>query len=187
MLQPPSPPLLEMASLRLPDSEEFDLEPRHRTSGNVQVTSGPPSAPMYLANDVFVQTKEDIRDYFNNSLSELVTGGSRTALEESGSGGGVVLFNSSLSTDSGAIPVEHVPDRFYRHSVAMTAVYCVAYMLVFSIGLVGNSFVIAVVYRSPRMRTVTNFFIVNLAVADVLVIVFCLPATLVGNILVPCP
>ncbi|CAD6233774.1 GSCOCG00007270001-RA-CDS [Cotesia congregata] len=185
MLQPPSPPLLEMASLRLPDSEEFDLEPRHRTSGNVQVTSGPPSAPMYLANDVFVQTKEDIRDYFNNSLSELVTGGSRAALEESGSGGGVVLFNSSLSTDSGAIPVEHVPDRFYRHSVAMTAVYCVAYMLVFSIGLVGNSFVIAVVYRSPRMRTVTNFFIVNLAVADVLVIVFCLPATLVGNILVP--
>lgn len=73
---------------------------------------------------------------------------------------------------------------FYRHSLTLTAVYCVAYAFVFVVGLVGNSFVIAVVMRSPRMRTVTNFFIVNLAVADILVIVFCLPATLMGNIFV---
>ncbi|XP_045487912.1 neuropeptide SIFamide receptor-like [Pieris rapae] len=79
-----------------------------------------------------------------------------------------------------------VDDEFiYRHNSAMTAVYCVAYLLVFLVGLVGNFFVIAVVYRSPRMRTVTNFFIVNLAVADILVIVFCLPATLMSNIFVP--
>ncbi|XP_060802316.1 neuropeptide SIFamide receptor-like [Amyelois transitella] len=77
-------------------------------------------------------------------------------------------------------------DEFmYRHSGAMTAVYCAAYLLVFVVGLIGNCFVIAVVYRSPRMRTVTNFFIVNLAVADILVIVFCLPATLMSNIFVP--
>ncbi|OXU20287.1 hypothetical protein TSAR_011855 [Trichomalopsis sarcophagae] len=82
------------------------------------------------------------------------------------------------------ISVELVPDRWYRHSVAMSVVYFVAYCLVFVVGLIGNSFVIAVVYRSPRMRTVTNFFIVNLAVADVLVIVFCLPATLMSNIFV---
>lgn len=81
--------------------------------------------------------------------------------------------------------LEAIDDEFmYRHSGAMTAVYCVAYLLVFIVGLVGNCFVIAVVYRSPRMRTVTNFFIVNLAVADILVIVFCLPATLMSNIFV---
>lgn len=74
--------------------------------------------------------------------------------------------------------------EMYRHSVTLTAVYCVAYMIVFVVGLIGNSFVIAVVLRSPRMRTVTNFFIVNLAVADILVIVFCLPATLMSNIFV---
>ncbi|KAJ0178014.1 hypothetical protein K1T71_006887 [Dendrolimus kikuchii] len=78
-----------------------------------------------------------------------------------------------------------ISDEFlYRHSGVMTAVYCAAYLLVFIVGLVGNCFVIAVVYRSPRMRTVTNFFIVNLAVADILVIVFCLPATLMSNIFV---
>lgn len=75
-------------------------------------------------------------------------------------------------------------ELLYRHTVTLTAVYCVAYVIVFIVGLIGNSFVIAVVLRSPRMRTVTNFFIVNLAVADILVIVFCLPATLMGNIFV---
>lgn len=73
---------------------------------------------------------------------------------------------------------------FYRHSEILTVVYCVAYVTVFIVGLIGNSFVIAVVLRSPRMRTVTNYFIVNLAAADILVIVFCLPATLMSNIFV---
>ncbi|KAH8407972.1 hypothetical protein KR222_005860 [Zaprionus bogoriensis] len=76
-------------------------------------------------------------------------------------------------------------DPLYRHSLAMSVVYCVAYILVFLVGLIGNSFVIAVVLRAPRMRTVTNYFIVNLAIADILVIVFCLPATLIGNLFVP--
>lgn len=91
-----------------------------------------------------------------------------------------LVMNASLNATESAFP----PELFYRHSAAMTAVYCVAYLLVFAVGLVGNFFVIAVVFRSPRMRTVTNFFIVNLAVADILVIVFCLPATLMSNIFV---
>ncbi|XP_046805971.1 neuropeptide SIFamide receptor [Lucilia cuprina] len=76
-------------------------------------------------------------------------------------------------------------DFLYRHSLVMTIVYCIAYVIVFLVGLVGNSFVIAVVLRMRNMRTVTNYFIVNLAIADILVIVFCLPATLMSNIFVP--
>ncbi|XP_055384825.1 neuropeptide SIFamide receptor-like [Condylostylus longicornis] len=76
-------------------------------------------------------------------------------------------------------------DLIYRHSVTMTVVYCVAYIIIFVAGLIGNCFVIAVIFRAPRMQTVTNFFIVNLAIADILVVIFCLPATLMGNIFVP--
>ncbi|XP_050436017.1 neuropeptide SIFamide receptor-like [Adelges cooleyi] len=76
-------------------------------------------------------------------------------------------------------------ELWYRHSPAMTAVYCFAYTMVFLVGLVGNLLVVSVVFRSPRMRNVTNYFIVNLAVADILVLVFCLPATLLSNIYVP--
>ena len=71
-----------------------------------------------------------------------------------------------------------------RHSPGIIAIFCIAYSMVFFLGILGNSLVISVVIRSPRMRTVTNFFIVNLACADILVIIFCLPATLLGNIFV---
>ncbi|XP_046737593.1 neuropeptide SIFamide receptor [Diprion similis] len=193
MLQPPSP-LLEMASLRLPDSEEFDIDTRHRTNGNQVVPSTTTSATTIPGailsttqwtthpgnNDLFSKVRSELKEYVSNSLVDLVTapspGGS--TMEESPIG----FLNASGSTN---LSSDRLPDLFYRHSMAMTAVYCVAYMLVFVIGLIGNSFVIAVVYRSPRMRTVTNFFIVNLAVADILVIVFCLPATLMSNIFVP--
>lgn len=106
----------------------------------------------------------------------------KTAVFEIKSNGGAAMLvtNSTLNATESAF----VPELFYRHSMTMTAVYCIAYLLVFAVGLVGNCFVIAVVFRTPRMRTVTNFFIVNLAVADILVIVFCLPATLMSNIFV---
>lgn len=172
MLQPPSP-LLEMASLRLPDSEEFDVDTRRRSNnGNVPATTvatGPPGT------GTFLQMRDDLGDYLNNLITEAIaTTSPRATMEDQ------ILFNASKNLSV----IEHASDRFYRHSMAMSAVYCVAYVVVFVVGLIGNSCVIAVVYRSPRMRTVTNFFIVNLAVADVLVIVFCLPATLMSNIFV---
>jgi hypothetical protein len=47
----------------------------------------------------------------------------------------------------------------------------------------GNCVVVAVVRRTPRMRNATNVFIANLACADLLVNVLCLPFTLLSNIL----
>lgn len=175
MLQPPSP-LLEMASLRLPDSEEFDVDTRRRSNnGNVPVTTVASAPP---GTGTLLQMRNDLGDYLNNLITEAIaTTSPRATMEDQIHG----LFNASKTNLSA---IEQTPDRLYRHSMAMSAVYCVAYVVVFVVGLIGNSFVIAVVYRSPRMRTVTNFFIVNLAVADVLVIVFCLPATLMSNIFV---
>lgn len=91
--------------------------------------------------------------------------------------------SSSSSLASSASAMQDL-ELYYRHSTAMNILYCVAYSIVFIVGLIGNSFVIAVVLRAPRMRTVTNYFIVNLALADILVIIFCLPATLTSNIFV---
>lgn len=36
-------------------------------------------------------------------------------------------------------------ELFYRHSSTISIIYCIAYFLVFTVGLVGNCFVIAVV------------------------------------------
>ena len=57
-----------------------------------------------------------------------------------------------------------------------------AYAVVFFAGLVGNGLVCFAVWRNHSMRTVTNYFIVNLAVADFLVITICLPPTVVGDV-----
>lgn len=54
--------------------------------------------------------------------------------------------------------------------------------VVFFIGLVGNALVCIAVYRNHAMRTVTNYFIVNLAVADFMVILICLPPTVLWDV-----
>ncbi|XP_054275425.1 orexin receptor type 2-like [Macrosteles quadrilineatus] len=56
------------------------------------------------------------------------------------------------------------------------------HVLVFVVGLVGNALVCVAVYSNPTMRTVTNYFIVNLAVADFMVILFCLPPTVIWDV-----
>lgn len=71
---------------------------------------------------------------------------------------------------------------FFRHSNLMSGIYVAGYVFVFILGLLGNIFVISVVIRFRQMRTITNIFITNLAIADILVILFCIPATLASNI-----
>ncbi|CAL8355789.1 unnamed protein product [Merluccius merluccius] len=58
-----------------------------------------------------------------------------------------------------------------------------AYSLIILLGLLGNALVIYMILRYKNMRTVTNFFIANLALADLLVDTLCLPFTLVYTLL----
>ncbi|XP_013407956.1 orexin receptor type 2 [Lingula anatina] len=56
------------------------------------------------------------------------------------------------------------------------------YIIVFVMGLVGNFLVCYAVWKNPNMRTVTNIFLVNLAIADFMVILICLPSTCLEDI-----
>lgn len=57
------------------------------------------------------------------------------------------------------------------------AVFCVIYTIIFVLGLVGNILVCFVVIRNKAMQTVTNLFISNLALSDILLCVFAVPFT----------
>ncbi|XP_051880804.1 orexin receptor type 2 [Pristis pectinata] len=57
-----------------------------------------------------------------------------------------------------------------------------AYIAVFILALVGNILVCVAVWKNHHMRTVTNYFIVNLSFADILVTIICLPASLLVDI-----
>lgn len=70
----------------------------------------------------------------------------------------------------------------YIYPTAWMWVLICFHCIVFVVGLVGNTLVCVAVYRNHTMRTVTNYFIVNLAVADFLVILFCLPPSVVWDV-----
>ncbi|XP_032512406.1 cholecystokinin receptor isoform X2 [Danaus plexippus] len=56
------------------------------------------------------------------------------------------------------------------------------YFVIFLLSISGNFLVIATLASNRRMRTVTNVYLMNLAISDFLLGVFCLPFTLVGQI-----
>ncbi|CAH0629114.1 unnamed protein product [Chrysodeixis includens] len=56
------------------------------------------------------------------------------------------------------------------------------YFLIFMLSVSGNCLVIATLASNRRMRTITNVYLLNLAISDFLLGVFCLPFTLVGQI-----
>ncbi|XP_058479508.1 neuropeptide Y receptor Y2, like [Solea solea] len=79
--------------------------------------------------------------------------------------------------DAGALPPSLPEDPIRLLSVQVVLI--LAYSTIIVLGVLGNSLVIYVIYRFKTLRTVTNFFIANLAVADLLVNTLCLPFTLV--------
>jgi hypothetical protein len=73
--------------------------------------------------------------------------------------------------------LEQVNDPFFREP--NTRVFVTAlYSTVACIGALGNLFVIAAVVRNPLMRTPRNYFIINLALSDLLMCTLTVPFTL---------
>ncbi|KAM4665090.1 LOW QUALITY PROTEIN: galanin receptor type 2 [Discoglossus pictus] len=62
-------------------------------------------------------------------------------------------------------------DSYHPESVLIP----VLYSLIFLVGTVGNSLVMAVLLRNGKMNNTTNLFILNLGVADLCFIIFCVP------------
>ena len=90
------------------------------------------------------------------------------------------LHDVYLSPENTSLNHEQVD--LVRQPVHMIAIFSIAYGLVFIFAVTGNFLVIAVIFKTPAMRNVTNYFILNLAVADILVAIFVLPMTLLANI-----
>lgn len=73
--------------------------------------------------------------------------------------------------------------NYYLHQPQVAAIFISSYFLIFFLCMVGNTVVCFIVIRNKHMHTVTNFFILNLAISDLLVGIFCMPITLLDNII----
>ncbi|KAH3735295.1 hypothetical protein DPMN_041760 [Dreissena polymorpha] len=53
------------------------------------------------------------------------------------------------------------------------------YSIIFLFGIVGNILVVVVISCNRRMKTTVNMYLINLCIADMLVILVCMPTALV--------
>ncbi|KAM5284311.1 neuropeptide FF receptor 2 isoform 1-T2 [Hipposideros larvatus] len=84
-----------------------------------------------------------------------------------------------------AINITYV--NYYLHQAQVAAIFIISYFLIFFLCMVGNTVVCFIVMRNKHMHTVTNLFILNLAISDLLVGIFCMPITLLDNIIAGWP
>lgn len=78
------------------------------------------------------------------------------------------LFNSSLNSND-TIPVIREP--------MIQLLFSLVYITIFVLGVFGNVLVCYVVFHNKHMHTVTNFFITNLALSDILLCILAVPFT----------
>ncbi|XP_049625585.1 neuropeptide Y receptor type 2 [Suncus etruscus] len=88
-------------------------------------------------------------------------------------------YGSEQTTPKAELPHDSEPELIDSTKlIEVQIILILAYSTIILLGVIGNSLVIHVVIKFKSMRTVTNFFIANLAVADLLVNTLCLPFTL---------
>ncbi|GIY46151.1 hypothetical protein CEXT_745791 [Caerostris extrusa] len=82
-----------------------------------------------------------------------------------------ISMNLSVTNDT----VSSNNDVLYDVPPAIIILLSCCYGLISLISIIGNFCVLVIVFTSRRMRTVTNYFIANLAVADIIIGMFSIP------------
>lgn len=78
------------------------------------------------------------------------------------------LFNDSSSFDTELFVIGYLGKQ--RGDISRTALLTVVYMILYISGVVGNSLTFLVIYKNAYMRTVTNCYLMSLALSDLLAI-----------------
>ncbi|XP_069125753.1 RYamide receptor-like [Argopecten irradians] len=88
-----------------------------------------------------------------------------------------LLGNSTTQNSSIAEPVNDygIPEEFQFILLGLYAITCL-------IVLFGNSMICYTTYRIRSFRTVTNLFIVSLAITDIVMTIVCVPFTILSNL-----
>ena len=85
------------------------------------------------------------------------------------------VMNQTNDTDSDYPEVD--PNTYITQMTSLKVFFYCVYVLIFVLGIAGNALVCYVVFRNTTMHTVTNMFITNLALSDILLCAFAVPFT----------
>lgn len=97
---------------------------------------------------------------------------------------GIDIVNDLTSLNLSNTTIEPVRKGYEFSPGLFKCFLAIISIVIFFVGIVGNLLVIIVVAKNSHMRTITNIFIVNLAIGDFLVILICLPPTMINDITV---
>lgn len=93
--------------------------------------------------------------------------------------GGVRILIKTLTEESVGI-IEDLKSNKTTDIIDVKVVqitFCILYTIIFVLGVFGSVLVCFVVFRNRAMQTVTNLFITNLALSDILLCIFAVPLT----------
>ncbi|UJR33212.1 hypothetical protein I4U23_020667 [Adineta vaga] len=89
------------------------------------------------------------------------------------------LFKTIISNTTDRMNTSQSLTNNFRTNTPLlfSFLFLFAYGIIFLIGLIANIFVIIVIIKCRRMRTLTNRFLLNLAISDLIATLICLPPT----------
>ncbi|XP_043211194.1 prolactin-releasing peptide receptor-like [Amphibalanus amphitrite] len=88
---------------------------------------------------------------------------------------GILL--DDLTTPSAGNTSQEGGEEYLIFQPGIQAGFYVIYSAILLLGITGNCLVMYAVFRNKAMQTVTNYFILNLALSDILLCVLCVPFT----------
>lgn len=89
----------------------------------------------------------------------------------------VTAFKAVMDNITGNMSYEEMPDSVKEFEYVVSTVVPIIFGLIVVIGLTGNFLVILTVISEREMRNTTNVLILNLAVADLIFLIICVPVT----------
>lgn len=89
-----------------------------------------------------------------------------------------ILINDSVSPRSNGTMMRSQSEFDQKGYIRISL-----YSIIFILSVVGNGLVILTLAQNHRMRTVTNVFLLNLSISDLLLAVFCMPFTIIPQLM----
>lgn len=96
---------------------------------------------------------------------------------------GPPVSNSTSQYNSSTREQDLLPYELYQIPQAFIIIIVCLYGIIVFVSIGGNLVVCYTVFTVQRLRTVTNFFLASLSVSDMLMTVFCIPFTVMSNII----
>ncbi|EDV99815.1 cholecystokinin receptor type A [Drosophila grimshawi] len=144
----------------------------------------------FAAVELYGGASDSISDGINGS--DLYIYGNELHLEEISSSASLATSSPlnaitvASAVGSGTIvPMPMAPtNRSMSRVIADVPIWVIpCYSIILLCAVVGNLLVVLTLVQNRRMRTITNVFLLNLAISDILLGVLCMPVTLVGTLL----